>query len=609
MARIAFAVSHYAALLVFALLAYHVGRTLTRRVRYDSIAEDLAFSTSLGLAALAYVVMGLGLLGLLFPGTVSVALVLCVVVTLPAWVGTVRRVKHAVPQMAAAGGLTRAALVALLTCAAVVLSMPLLAWPLYPPTAFDATMYHLAVAKIYTAAHGLVLTPDLRYPIFPQAPHMLFTLALLLYDDIAAQLTQMLALVLLSCALVAFARRHMSTRAGWLAAAVVLSNPLVLWLGSTAYVDMMLMLLTMLMIAAFWTWCRTSERSWLVIAGVCGGLALTVKTSAGFFILVLLLAALVSHSRTRLRDAGLFAATSLAAAAPWLLRSLYYTHNPVYPFLRSAFTRLFGPGVLNPADYAGLFEDFARYGAGRSWKALLMLPWNIAADPTAFGSWVPLSISLGLTLPVIAVGLFASVAVRWLVAIVLSFTLLWFVTAQELRYWLPALPLLGLAIGGSIDRITGVRARFLVPILVVVLVAPGWSYVRDRVGASGPIPVTSAERDAFLTAVLPSYEAYATLRTMGRQNYTAYAIDDENLKYYADGRVLGDFFGPARYGLIWRDLRDGEALYRTLKKMGVQYFIVNHQRRQIPLTRDDVFEARFRVLWSSSHVWLFELKE
>ena len=101
--------------------------------------------------------------------------------------------------------------------AAVVVSMPLLTWPLYPPTAFDATMYHLAVAKIYSAAHRLVLTPDLRYPIFPQTPHMLFTLALLLADDIAAQLTQLLVLVLLSCAMLAFAGRSLSSRAGWLA--------------------------------------------------------------------------------------------------------------------------------------------------------------------------------------------------------------------------------------------------------------------------------------------------------------------------------------------------------------------------------------------------------
>jgi 4-amino-4-deoxy-L-arabinose transferase-like glycosyltransferase len=608
MSELRFALAHYAALGALALLGYHLGRTLTRRVPYRSLIEEIAFSTSVGLAAISYVVMALGLAGVLYAPVVACALAGCGIASAPAWIVSMRRLAGWLHRTRWLSLRSVAVLVAVLV--SILAFVPLLKWPLYPPTSFDSTMYHLTVSKIYSAAHALVLTPDLRYPVIPQMPHMLFTLALLLYDDIFAQLTQFLALVLLTCAMLAMTRQYLSVRAGWIAVAVLLSCPLVLWLASTAYIDMTVMLFTTLMTGAFWNWSHTRERSWLVMAGVLGGIAVCVKLSAGFFILLFGTAALVARPRPRLRDALTFTAAALAAAAPWLLRSAYYTHNPVYPLLRSSFERLFGSGMVEATAYEELFGDFAMYGFGRSLKALVMLPWNVATDPTAFGSWIPLSISLGLTLPTIAVGLLWSTTVRFLVVVAASYTLFWFVTAQELRYWMPALPLLCVAIAGSMERFLRFRAgRILAPALAVVMLLPGWMYVRARVAEAGSVPRAAHQRDSYLTRHLPSYQAYLVLRTLGRRDYTAYAFDDENLKYYADGRLLGDYFGPARYDVVLPHLSDSAALQDTLKALGANYFIINHQRRHIPIRMDRSFQRRFKTLWTSATVSLFELTE
>src|SRR6185436_4057821 len=111
------------------------------------------------------------------------------------------------------------------------LSIPVLALPLYPPRAFDSTMYFLTSAKVYVQSHQLVVTPFLRLPVLPQLNEMLFTLALLLYDDIAAQVIQLLLLATLTAALIAFGRRNFSKQTGWWSAAILLGNPLVLWVG------------------------------------------------------------------------------------------------------------------------------------------------------------------------------------------------------------------------------------------------------------------------------------------------------------------------------------------------------------------------------------------
>jgi len=76
-------------------------------------------------------------------------------------------------------------------------------------------MYFLTSAKVYVQSHRLVVTPYLRLPVLPQLNEMFFTLSLLLYDDIAAQVIQLLLLTTLAAALIAFCRRNFSKQAGW----------------------------------------------------------------------------------------------------------------------------------------------------------------------------------------------------------------------------------------------------------------------------------------------------------------------------------------------------------------------------------------------------------
>jgi hypothetical protein len=65
-------------------------------------------------------------------------------------------------------------------------------------------MYHLPFAKIYTQENRIVFTPYLRYAVSPQTNEMLFTLALLVYDGVAAQLIQFLMMGLLTVGFFAF---------------------------------------------------------------------------------------------------------------------------------------------------------------------------------------------------------------------------------------------------------------------------------------------------------------------------------------------------------------------------------------------------------------------
>ena len=86
------------------------------------------------------------------------------------------------------------------------------------------------------------------------------------------------------------------------------------------------------------------------------------------------------------------------------------------------------------------------------------------------------------------------------------------------------------------------------------------------------------DRDRYIERANPLYAAVEFLnRTMG-DHYTLYALEFGNLAYYADGRFMGDWFGPARYSLITNTSFRPPHLYQQLRKLGANYFLVaeNH---------------------------------
>ncbi|HXG36614.1 MAG TPA: phospholipid carrier-dependent glycosyltransferase, partial [Dehalococcoidia bacterium] len=533
-----FIATHYALLGLLALISYAVGFRLTRRLVYHSLWEEISVCLGLGLGALAYLVFLLALVGVLYRPVVLLALAGLTLAAYPAWLQLARRT------IWAAKRLRRSTIgVALFVLA---LSLPILLLPLYPPTLWDATSYHLAAAKIYVEHHQLVFTPNLRFPVFTQLNEMLFTLALLLSDDILAHLLEGLLLFTLLAALIGFGARFFSPRSGWWAAALLLANPLVLLLGSVAYVDIGLTLFATLAVFSFWTWLHTRQQLWLLLAAGFCGFALSTKYPALFFFAVFSLITLaVSWRRHQFLPVVLFGAIPLLIAAPWYIRIWYYTGNPVFPFF-PFFYDIFGHRLW-PADYVtGMLSDHSIYGTGKSLGALLMLPWNLAFKQEAFfgeGSFSPLYF---FALPLLVIFGVLSSHIRALLLLVITYTLFWFFGPQVLRYLLPALPLLSLATAAALDcllhwlphsgrhvcqpflqvlsrssfkwsgqrfnALWHVKQPLLIGLVFLLLLAPGWHFAVEQVRRRGLPPMTDTQRDAYLTQQLgQTYLAYKFL--------------------------------------------------------------------------------------------------
>lgn len=611
-----FAVGHYAALVLLGLISFAIGRTLTTRVSFNNPLETISFSVALGLGAISFLIFLLGLFHLLYPPVLLVSLLICLIPASRLPGQLLRSVKGKWPTKS-----SRILQWALLIAVILVVSAPFFILPLYPPTVWDTIQYHLAAPKIYMQQHALTFTPYLRYPVFPQTNQMLFTGALLLYDDVLAHLIQFLMMLTLAAAMIGFGKRHLTSRAGWWAAAALLATHLVIWLGSTAMVDAGLMLFVFLSAYALWNWYQEKEFFWLVLSGIFSGLAFGSKFTGAVFPVIYCASLLATSSRRHRFLAPLvLGGVALLVASPWLLRGIFYSGNPIFPFFEEFFVSIFGQRQVDPAGFSDQVEGSIWIGSPRTLVSLLKLPWNLIFEQHLFIPEAPFSKICFVLLPLTSVIAYFNPKIRWLLLLAIAYTVFWFFGYQILRYLTPALPFYCLATAGAVDWLisriadrSGWSARLdsgvLTGLVCVAVLYSSWYYVARRVRWEGPIPVSVADRDRYLTARLPSYAAYQFLNSHAGDDYRLYALDMNRMAYFADGLFMGDLYGDARYSRITSRLNSSEALYHELSRLGASHFLINYDVEKSRLPQDEFFSRHFKQIFSGNNTEVYEISD
>ena len=586
LATLLFAGQHLLAFAILAATAWVAGRTALRGWDSGQGWEHFAVPSALGLTILAHLFLALGFCGLLTRGAVLLVLAAVHGLGYRAW-------REA---WSAGRGLRGAAAAGLLA-----LVLPGFVLALYPPTAFDETLYHLPYARAFAGSAEVPFLPDLRNPVFPQLEELLQTAVLLLSDDVATHLVQLLAVLLTGALLVGWGRRAGGAAAGWLAAGMFLGNPIVVHLAVTGYVEAGLTLFATASVHALFRWRDAAEgpeaRRWLVLAAVFAGSAGGIKYLGLYFVgLVLLTVLWAAAPGRRWRDLALTGVVAAAVLVPWYGRILYYTGNPVFPFFPNIF-----PGPPSPWDPGGL--PIAR-GLGERLVAFLRLPWDVVFHRPAVGSQPPYSPVYLLGIPLLAVALLRETRVRWLFAAVFGYALIFVLLPPDARYLVAVLPLLSLALALAVAaRVPG----RLTAALALALVLPGWIYAGYRIWLQGPVPVTPPAREEYLSHQLPVYPAVRFLNHARGGRYTVYGFNAESLHYHADGRFLGDWTGPARYALLIPHLGDPEALWRELRRLGADHFLVARGTGVHLPVHDPAFQRLFRKVYSDAAADVYEL--
>jgi hypothetical protein len=351
---------------------------------------------------------------------------------------------------------------------------------LAPPTAKDTLLYHLSLPKVFIAAGGLTDVPYNIASFLPLGAEMHSVWALLLGTlvneraaEAGATATQFAFFPLLLAFVYGWARQQGLDRT-WslIAASLIASIPTAYYVAGNAYIDLALSLYVTLAIQAMARWWTTLEREQLVYAALALGFALCLKLTAIFVVLPLALIVLLrarqaqgessgrkgaaggeSVGRIALSGMGVLVLAGVLAS-PWYIRTWAQTGSPVFPFYLNIWK---GSAPGWDTGRSLLFQELnSRYG-GYPKNALdyLAAPVRLSVMgqpdlPAYYDGVIGVAFLFGLPLVVWAgkrsrldVELKTGTAVSGILFI------FWLFSSEQIRYLLPALPPLAVAVAAS----------------------------------------------------------------------------------------------------------------------------------------------------------------
>jgi 4-amino-4-deoxy-L-arabinose transferase-like glycosyltransferase len=585
--KIIYALSHYLALLVFLCACWGVGQTLLRRLAPSPPGpEEMpmwhGIATALGMGVYVCVIQWLAIAGQFRSLPLLLALVFGLCLGALEWRALPARGEPTMAQRwRSANGAERGAwlLIAFMV-------LPTLIAPLCPPLAWDEVMYHLPHAKQWALNGRLSVNDWLRYPWFPYNVDLLYSAALLTYDDVMPHLLNALAAWLTAFLVYHAGKRYFGKSVALIAAVVFLV--LMRDEFDLAMVDVSVMLFIFAGCLAFYLWQQQPERRVLLaVSAFLLGVAVGAKYQA-LQLLPLLAVALLARTRSP-RDWLIAIVGLLLPCAFWYVRNYVLTGDPFNPIGG----KLFGFTDWNLADYQWQIADIKLHAAAPNWiiwPALLApLIANVRRLPGARAAMILAGAGLAV----------------------------WLLTSRYPRYLMPFYPVLALLAaavwhwafvtacsrfargqGDGLEKKAAVSCVALL-LLVVVPFALTKEYKNWKLVAP-----TADAREAVLQRKITGYAMLAFLRDhpMGR----TYQFGLEDALYYAPLGTGGDHFGPGRYrdlaGLAPADLA------KALRHLGYASLLI-HTVRWPGIETKPGFAQFFTLVHRDGPVSLYQIAD
>jgi hypothetical protein len=436
-------------------------------------AEKVLFSLPIGLASLAYLVFGLGLIGILNPLAFSLLLGLIAVWRWRECSGILLSIPETLRSLFEFWKGLRIELKVLCVIGVTVLLLTQLL-TLTPPFDYDSLAYHLQGPRLFLEAGRIQPIYENWFTFYPFTWEMLYMLGLGLGSDIFAKLIHFSTLLLFLLSAYVFGRRLVSPQVGWLSTAILLGIPILPLWGSTAYTDIAWALFQFLAVGMILLWKKERGMGYLVLAGVMQGLAMGSKypalaSGAAIGLMVLWMAWRDRGSQSawsRVWRAGLcFGGTAILVASPWYVKNFVQTGDPVFPLL-------FKPSGVDPLRVKLWLEYVYSFGVGREWYHYLLLPIHLYTEYKRFGTFIgAVDIPSPVFLLVFAYPLlrvrYKDYRLDWLASFTLVIFVIWAAGSQQTRFLLPIYPCLAIFSGYLLLQLLNHRPLSLLRRLVV----------------------------------------------------------------------------------------------------------------------------------------------
>lgn len=569
---------------ILLLLSLGLGRMafFTVRLQWESDLEKVLFSVGLGYALVAYMLLAIGLAGALTHWTALGVLGVAAVATIVQTPAGFRSLAQAAQSR---HGISRSPLVLGLIGLIAVHAALNLVGALAPPSMADTLRHHLAAPKYYAEVGGFPFVPVIYWNA-PGVLHVLYTLELLLVNDIAPAVTHYLFALLTALAVYSLGRRYFNAKAGLLGAVIFYTLPMTTELSTAPMVELGATFFAVLLVHALLNAGRELDLRWVVLAGLFGGLAGATKLwalltgPAGVVALFALSGARVFRNPRKVLSAViLYCIPYGLALSPWLLRNYLASGDPLWPLGYPLFhgqywtawqTLKFARWQLGPGD------SFWHYVTG-----LWALTNNVDAFAPDRGPLSSALLSPVFLAFIPALWLFGNQHVtRWqhtrnvLALFCLTAYTIWFQGYQNVRYIQVVHPLISLLASAGIVAV--LQDRRLSAILTAGALLT--SFVVTLAG-------TLAFNTGFVSVVF-GYQSRQDFLAANVSNYGSIAWANQHLPQDAKVLLVGlsgwyylerDYWiGNSMYqGLIpFHKMRKPQQLLETLRQMGFTHLLV-----------------------------------
>jgi hypothetical protein len=426
---------------------------------------------------------------------------------------------------------------------------------LAPATDTDELSYQLAIPRIMAetgAMPGGFLTPDGSRPM---PVHLIFAALYALGGEVAPRMWQLGVSIAMVLGVRALAEERFGAGQGDLPALALLGSWS--WLHSAGLANTEQVTALWLLTAAD----ALLARKWLRWGWLCG-FALAAKYTAAPAVAGMALIALWDGvARGDRADRIRVLATPLLGilpVLPWWIRNVSSDLHPLFPFA----------GWPGASEFVFMYTE--KYGAGRDWGALLMLPWNLLmraeVDSFVFLGrlsllWAGLAVAMLLNLRYPGVKRLAVIAGIGLFG--------WAAGPQILRYLLPVLGIAALA-GAALPR------RWPALLLLLASLPANYGPALRQAAARAAVVTGAESADTFLERELPAWSALRFLRDHVPADAPVALLFAWHGYHVKQPWILGSVEDhiPTRYW-VWRN---GDQSLATLREMGVTHLFVGDVR-------------------------------
>ena len=485
---------------------------------------------------------------------------------------------------------------------------------LTPPISRDALIHHLAVPKLWLKHGGFYEIPWAEYSYYPMYVNLLYLVCLYFKNDMAPKFIHLAFGFGTGWLIFFYLKKKFDRNWAFLGMVIFITTPIVVWLSTSAYIDLGMTFFTTASVLSFVKWRDSEYRQfkWLLISSFCMGIAIGSKYNALIAGLILILILMLSYAKDSQRQIAtlnygiFFFMITAIVASPWYLKNYFQTGNPFYPLFNSFFQSLHHQPV----------QEIIRHQTGEKIGQLSFFKMRQFMYGETF--WETLSIPIrmffqgednsyryfqGVLNPILIVfspfilldRKYKRDKFLFVFFSVLFIFMAYFLTEKQVRYILPVLPFLTILAVMGIKDLTdklnaetflsslrsreNIKAIFRIVLFasVSILLASNFFYLRDRIHIIKPFPYVfgTETKKAFLKRHLLHYDAVEYINTHLPDDAIIFSMFLGRRGYYLDRAYKNEpSFGRSALNHMVDSSVSEEKFKRFMKSMGVTHILM-----------------------------------